>query len=280
MNLTTNTTTGTAPLNVQFNDQSTGNITSYAWNFGDGNTSTDENPTYSYNTPGTYTVTETVTVPGGTNNTTNTITVNWPTPIVNFTTNTTTGTAPLNVQFNDQSTGNITSYAWNFGTDSNVDSTLQNPTHTYNTPGTYTVTETVTGPGGTNNTTTTINVNYPTPTANFTTNTTTGTAPLNVQFNDKSTGKITSYAWNFGTDSNVDSTLQNPTHTYNTPGTYTVTETVTGPGGTNTTSSQIVVQNHVCLLCLQILMVDYTTPIKLLHLQSQEQELSTTPPTD
>ena len=245
VNFTTNTTTGTAPLNVQFNDQSTGNITSYAWNFGDGNTSTDENPTYSYNTPGTYTVTETVTGPGGTNNTTNTITVNWPTPIVNFTTNTTTGTAPLNVQFNDQSTGNITSYAWNFGTDSNVDSTLQNPTHTYNTPGTYTVTETVTGPGGTNNTTTTINVNYPTPTANFTTNTTTGTAPLNVQFNDKSTGKITSYAWNFGTDSNVDSTLQNPTHTYNTPGTYTVTETVTGPGGTNTTSSQIVVQNHV-----------------------------------
>ena len=171
-NFTTNTTTGTAPLQVQFNDNSTGNITSYNWNFGDGNTSTLQNPEHNYTLPGTYTVTETVTGPGGTNNTTTTINVNWPTPTANFTTNTTTGTAPLQIQFNDNSNGNITSYNWNFGTDRNT-STLQNPTNTYNTPGTYTVTETVTGPGGTNSTTTTINVNYPTPTANFTTNTTT-----------------------------------------------------------------------------------------------------------
>ena len=64
-NFTTNTTNGTAPLNVQFNDQSTGNITEYYWTFGEGNTSTTQNHIYTYNTPGTYTVTETVTGPGG-----------------------------------------------------------------------------------------------------------------------------------------------------------------------------------------------------------------------
>ena len=155
-NFTSNTTNGTAPLNVQFIDKSTGNITSYYWNFGDGNTSTDQNPVYTYNTPGNYNITETVTGPGGNNTQNNIITVNYPTPIASFTANTTSGTAPLNIQFNDQSTGNITEYYWDFG-DGNT-STDQNPTHTYNTPGNYTVTETVTGPGGTNSTTSTVNI--------------------------------------------------------------------------------------------------------------------------
>jgi PKD repeat protein len=55
-----------------FNDQSTGNITSYYWDFGDGTTSTLKNPTHIYTTPGTYTVTETVTGPGGNNTITGT----------------------------------------------------------------------------------------------------------------------------------------------------------------------------------------------------------------
>ena len=86
---------------------------------------------------------------------TNLITVNYPAPVASFTENTTSGLNPLNVQFKDQSTGNVTSYYWTFGDGGS--STLQNPTYTYNTPGTYTVTETVTGPGG-NNTVTQTNV--------------------------------------------------------------------------------------------------------------------------
>ena len=50
------------------------------------------------------------------------------------------------MQFSDQSTGSITSYAWDFG-DSGA-STLSNPAHTYTTAGDYSVNLTVTGPGG------------------------------------------------------------------------------------------------------------------------------------
>jgi PKD repeat protein len=58
-------TSGTAPLQVQFTDQSTGNITSRLWAFGNGATSTATNPAYTYTTTGSYTVTLTATGPGG-----------------------------------------------------------------------------------------------------------------------------------------------------------------------------------------------------------------------
>ncbi|MFA5902496.1 MAG: PKD domain-containing protein [Desulfobacula sp.] len=53
-------TGGQAPLNVSFTDQSVGNITSWLWNFGDGNTSTEQNPVHTYGSPGLYTVSLTV----------------------------------------------------------------------------------------------------------------------------------------------------------------------------------------------------------------------------
>ena len=62
-------------------------------------------------------------------------------------------------------------------------------------------------------------------------NSTTGAAPLIVQFTDLSTGKITVWLWDFGDDViNLD---QNPTHTYTTPGIYTVSLNVYGPGGSH-----------------------------------------------
>ena len=71
--------------------------------------------------------------------------------------------------------------------------------------------------------------------ANFTENTTNSpTEPLTVQFNDTSIGLITGWAWDFNGDGITDSNQRNPTYTYNTPGTYTVTLTVTGPYYTST----------------------------------------------
>jgi PKD repeat protein len=58
-------TRGKAPLKVQFSDQSTGDITSWSWNFGDGSTSTEQNPSHTYANIGTYTVSLTVSWPGG-----------------------------------------------------------------------------------------------------------------------------------------------------------------------------------------------------------------------
>ncbi len=75
-------------------------------------------------------------------------------------------------------------------------------------------------------------VPYSVPVANFTASATTGVAPLALNFTSTSTGTITSYVWTFG-DSTT-STAQNPAKVYSTPGIFTVSLKVTGPGGTNT----------------------------------------------
>jgi len=62
---TANPRSGHVPLAVSFTDQSTGGVTLWSWDFGDGATSTEQNPTHTYRKPGTYTVTLTVTGAGG-----------------------------------------------------------------------------------------------------------------------------------------------------------------------------------------------------------------------
>ncbi|GAB4315625.1 MAG: hypothetical protein Kow0019_15860 [Methanobacteriaceae archaeon] len=226
-------TSGISPLEVQFFSTSTG-ATEYLWDFGDGATSTDQNPTHTYQQIGIYTVKLTVTGPGGSNTKTedNYITVNHPAPVASFTGTPTTGISPLQVAFTSTSTGTIDSYEWNFGDGST--STATNPTHTYTVPGIYTVTLKVTGPGGEDTKTETnyITVNHPAPVASFTATPLSGRAPLKVQFTNHSTGTITSYEWDFG--DGVKSTAANPSHTYTKTGVYTVKLTVRGPGGTNT----------------------------------------------
>jgi PKD repeat protein len=69
------------------------------------------------------------------------------------------------------------------------------------------------------------------PSAAFTANPTSGHVPLAVSFTDQSTGGVTSWSWDFG--DRATSTGQNPTHSYRKPGTYTVSLTVTGAGGSD-----------------------------------------------
>ena len=80
------------------------------------------------------------------------------------------------------------------------------------------------------------------PVAGFLGTPTTGTVPLTVAFTDGSTGVITVYTWDFG-DSTI-SNEQNPEHQYNAVGTYSVNLTVTGPGGSNTTTKFNYVRVH------------------------------------
>ena len=141
---------GPAQLDVAFTDESTGDITGWLWDFGDDATSTLQNPSHTYDTPGTYQVRLTVTGPGGQDTETkaNYIEVSEPAqaPEAAFTGAPTSGKARLTVDFTDQSTGDITSWQWDFG--DGATSTEQNPSHTYRRAGTYTVTLTVSGPGG------------------------------------------------------------------------------------------------------------------------------------
>jgi len=231
-------TSGNVPLTVNFTDSSTGTITSWSWTFGDSGTSTAQNPSHQYTSAGTYTVSLTVSGPGGndTNTKTNYIVVNniLP-PVADFSGSPTSGFKPLTVNFTNTSTGSVTAWSWNFG-DSGT-STQQNPSHQYQNAGTYTVSLTATGPGGSNIKT---RSNYITvtnatpPAANFYGFPTSGSYPLTVNFTDQSTGSITGWSWTFG-DSGT-STAQNPSHVYNSIGSYTVGLTVSGPLGSNTST--------------------------------------------
>jgi PKD repeat protein len=238
---TQSVTQGETPLTVRFTSLSSGQITNYNWNFGDNTTSTEQNPVKTYNRAGLFTVSLTVTGPGGSSNVSSQILVTSPSaPRAAFTASPLTGNAPLTVQFTNQSTGQITSYFWNFGDGST--STSPSPQKVFQNVGTYNVFLTVSGPGGVAIATGQIVVTspqVPAPQAAFTSNPVQGVAPLNVQFLNRSTGQITSYSWNFG-DGNI-SDQEDPQHTYIVPGTYTVTLIVTGPGGSSTVQSPIVV---------------------------------------
>lgn len=224
--------TGAAPLSVQFTDASTGTILARSWAFGDGATSTAQNPAHTYTTPGVYTVTLAVSGPESSNTVTRTnyITVTYPPPVAGFSASPTAGAVPLTVQFTDVSTGTIIARAWSFG--DGATSSAQNPSHTYTAPGAYTVTLTVTGPDSSDAITKTnyIAVAQP-PVAAFSAVPTSGTAPLEVDFTDLSGGAITGRSWSFGDGGS--STAQDPVHTYTSSGSYTVTLTVSGPGGSD-----------------------------------------------
>jgi len=230
-------TTITAGQSVQFTDQSINSPTSWSWNFGDGGTSTLQNPSHTYSTAGTYTVILTATNSGGSDGETKTnyITVNPVviTPVATFTGSPTTITAGQSVQFTDQSANSPTSWSWNFGDGGT--STLQNPSHTYSTAGTYTVTLTATNSAGsdgeTKNGYITVNPVVNAPVAAFSGSPTTITAGQSVQFTDQSINSPTSWSWNFGDGGT--STLQNPSHTYSTAGTYTVKLTATNSAGSD-----------------------------------------------
>jgi len=132
-------------------DESTGGTpTSWSWDFGDGGTSSAQNPQYTYTAAGTYTVSLTVSN-GGSDMMEKTayITVSAPpAPVSEFSGTPTSGEAPLTVNFMDESTGGTpTSWSWDFG-DNSETSTLPNPSHTYTEEGTYTVTLTATNAGG------------------------------------------------------------------------------------------------------------------------------------
>jgi serine protease len=137
------TVSGTTATFTDSSSDSGGTMTSHAWNFGDGTTSTATNPTHTYASAGTYSVTETVTDNiGQTASKTASVSTNaGGVPTANFSFTTSGSTA----NFTDTSTdagGSIGSHAWTFGDGGT--STATNPSHTYALVGTYSVTETVT----------------------------------------------------------------------------------------------------------------------------------------
>jgi PKD repeat protein len=139
---TVDPTSGNAPLVVLFKDTSTGNPSVYMWNFGDGGTSRNQNPSHIYLKPGDYTVTLKITKGSYSSTASKTISVPGTDPATqhpraHFTAINRVGKVPLTVQFIDKSAGSPTAWLWTFG--DGTQSRIQNPIHTYTKAGVYTV---------------------------------------------------------------------------------------------------------------------------------------------
>jgi len=226
-------TSGIAPLSVAFTDRSLGLVWSRTWSFGDGGTSTQEDPVHVYAAGGTYTVSLTVTGPGGSTTMTREDLVAVGDPVTaDFSGAPLAGDRPLEVSFTDLSSGTIDTWSWDFGDGGT--SSEASPTHVFTTAGLFTVSLTASGLGGTDTRTVAdyVSVVEPPPVASFTGVPPSGPAPLSVAFLDLSTGTIDTWAWDFGDGDS--SSLASPTHVYATQGDYTVSLTVTGPGGSDT----------------------------------------------
>jgi alpha-tubulin suppressor-like RCC1 family protein/PKD repeat protein len=161
-------------------------------------------------------------------------------PVAQFDANPITGYAPLTVQMIDQSQGDIATYKWNFG--DNSDSGLPSPVHTYATPGSYSISLTVSGPGGVNTLFKKefITVQRVPVQVDFQADQRLGVAPLKVQFIETSEDYIINRRWNFGDGQT--SHVINPSHTYEEPGNYSISLTVTADAGTRVIEKENYIQ--------------------------------------
>lgn len=226
-------------LRAFFNDTSTGGPTAWSWDFGDGGTSAAQNPSHTYAQAGTYTVKLTASNAGGSGSKNKLVTVSLgdpPTADFEFQAN------GLNVVFTDRSTGKPTSWSWDFGECAGAQcrSTEQNPTYTYDEPGTYTVVLTAANAAGSSRVTKLVKVASSTPPAANFCYRRSGKAVI---FTDISTQSPTSWAWSFG-DGGV-SAAQNPGHSYTAEGTFAVTLTATNGAGQNSVSRFVTVDDDV-----------------------------------
>ncbi len=234
---------GCGPLAAIFTDNSAGSVESWIWDFGDGGSSTAQNPTHSYQAPGAYDVQLTVQNSCGQDSQTKQglITV-LAGPSVDFSASTATGCAPLKVTFQDRSTGNgLDSWSWEFGDGGT--SAQRSPSHIYQDPGVYSVKLTVRGTCGEDNETKTNLIRAAgTTAAAFAAGPTSGCAPLSVGFTDQSQGDGLSWSWDFG--DGAKSSEQSPVHVYQAPGIYSVNLTVRGTCGADVENKSSLVRTQ------------------------------------
>lgn len=247
---TTHPTRGVRPLTVTFTNTTTTNplddpTLSYLWRLGDGEVSILESPTHVYDQANSFTVTLAVSNAAGSHviTRTNYITA-YEAVAAGFTASPTSGVAPLNVAFANESSGDYNTCAWRFGDGYTYDD-CQDPGHLYATSGVFTASLTVSGPGGADALTRTSYITaHEAVMAGFAASPTSGVAPLEVTFTNESSGDYSDSLWEFG--DGLTSTLNSPAHVYVLRGVFTVSLTVSGPGGQERDSkaAYIIVTEH------------------------------------
>lgn len=214
------------PATATFTDASSPAV-SWLWDFGDGATSTLQNPVHTYTTPPTVDITLIITSANGCQATITKASVT----LFNtdFGVSVGEGCSPLFVEFYDGSS-NANQWTWDFGDGST--SSVQNPAHTYTTDGVFTVRLISMSAGGCTDTAVFSSVTTNKPNADFSSTNPTNCSPALVSFTDLSSNAV-SWLWDFGDGST--SINQHPGHVYNIPGLYTISLVITNIFGCSDT---------------------------------------------
>lgn len=226
---------GPAPLTVAFLDGSTGAIREFRWDYGDGSSGEGEEVSHVYETPGRYRAVLRLSGPAGVSEARCEIEV-LPrgTATADFRGTPLKGRGTLAVRF-ESLARNAKKHAWDFGDGAVSDD--DDPLHLYEGPGLYTVKLRVENDLGSDEAVKEryVKVAHPDePIADFRAMPREGPAPLDVGFEDLSSGVLGEWNWDFGdlqAGSDRTSTERNPSHVYRAPGRYTVRLRVKGPRG-------------------------------------------------
>ncbi|SEW30931.1 PKD domain-containing protein [Chitinophaga arvensicola] len=234
---------GCIPLPVDFYVELdiTDPIVSYAWNFGDGATSTDARPHHVFTAQGTYTVSITVTTAGGCTATGTTIIMAGTKPVVDFVATPLKSCAKDPVQFTNLSVPRGTSWTWIFVQD-NSTSTDENPNHTFNEIGNHDIILEVNNNGCVEQLIKRNYIQIIPPIARFET-APDCVNPYHRKFTDNSTfgpipTPVKTWLWEFG-ENGATSTDQNPDFTYLTTGLKQVRLTIDNGICTSTTTQSV-----------------------------------------
>jgi gliding motility-associated-like protein len=234
-----------AGSNFGFNNYSTipnGSIVQSLWSFGDGTTSSQTAPMHSYVNANTYNITLTETSNYGCVASISQTVTAYPKPNANF-----SASAVCQLQANmftntsSISSGNISSYGWDFTSNGTIDNTNQNPSYTYSVGGSFNCTLHTTSNNGCRDSITKPITVYFNPVANF--NAASVCYGMPVQFNNTSTsqnGTITAYDWDFTSNGTFDNVYESPSNNYTSYGLFLVTLQVQSSYGCQNTIKKTV----------------------------------------
>jgi PKD repeat protein len=240
-NFAANQTSISVGQQVNFTDLTSNNPTSWNWTFTGGapNSSTQQNPVVTYNSPGTYAVSLTATNSAGQDTETKNgyITVSSVVvpPISNFTADQTVITEGGTVNFTDLSSNNPMAWNWTFAGGSPNSSSAENPSVVYNSPGVYTVALTASNSAGqdteTKNAYITVESAVAPPVADFEADQTNIQEGGIISYSDLSTNDPDGWVWSFPGGTPTTSTLEGPIIVYSSPGVYDVSLVASNSAG-------------------------------------------------
>jgi len=232
----TSVNVGDEVLFIDLSSDPEGRPLKYLWDFGDGNTSTESDPTYVYSTSGTITVRLTVIDDEFEAEMAEGVVIVFPRirPVSYFRVEPESATVEDEFRFYDESTdedGYIVAWQWEFG--DGETSARRDTSHRYGDKGIYYVTLVVTDDDGNQDSVTRkVTIENLPPAADFAASEEDVEVGEEIRFTDRTTDpedKTLVYAWDFGDGST--SSQQNPGHEYNQAGSYTVELTVTDDEG-------------------------------------------------